>query len=1037
MNSSVSRMDFQVVPYSYSSLCHIIATHIRQPITEVAEKTQLKVIHRGLCALRPPQKKGNNEIHPITMIIETEYIDRSHLRDYAEFEVYSFQEYERYCLRIHIVLDAYPAGAVARTLTGEQHLDEFTAQLKKDYAAFLVIRKQPHTFLAKVVMRFPWKKLQDHFNLSLLRSYRVGFFGHALEVTNSMAWAEQDRVVSACATSALTVQFHSMGLDLHNPRYPSPAQITQMAHTGTPTAKPIFPNAGLNTTMMAMAIRELGLEPYHYRIRSQLTKPTDSPISILDAHLSINQLMRIVHAYARPKLVAPILGVDLYDQIKTIPPQQETQYESQGLHAVTLLGCEKWQPQDGFWEQDYYTFAAQGDPNSIRSVADSLDHVIGHDDQAGPFILCARHKTDPAMVINHANHGLTQITEYLDHLDPNLYSRTATQPVKTQMPNRFRLPDNVLLAMDHQIRVHLFVVEDLTWRFTNDLRILFKTACQLSDQDKTLSWLYCFCPWPENKRPNKDILGEDYNKYFPGYLWDIKLYHVNTLKEELRQQFRDKNQRPVDNTATRLLVRNLPLYLWRASAFSGGHRIVDVLIDATDARTSNMVLQVMVYWKDLHRCAMQVLPEGIRAPRTPQKIPLHNQVILTRWLEQISEQAPTRAPNLDDWYGGSYYPSMIKPHEKKCYYQGDARHGLVPGRSDTDSCSGFEGVRQLLLPPAELSTVQQNHDESSEILFITPRDYSKLHLDKTRQHIKESGWEWRNKQYIWLIDHEGTLVIGQEWPVSPENEKPPKKLGHPNLTGGGPARIAGELKWFNNPEKLEINNKSGRYTKRISGRQEKHLKHAAELFERIFGIETKGEYDSSEYGEGEINSTKDLQRELTDRFMAGDTELYPSLAELKSAGRDLGMALFWSWEILSSSSSSRLSAQNCWTISQALTKGTPDKRNYLMIWSLSTWWKHLLEQTPDNKDPIVDFDHGLLTDILVRRTPDAPALKAASAVALARHAKLQGSTEDTLVSHLHQFLNATLPLSYQDLGLTRAEWDEIHEVILTNPDTRQ
>ncbi|MBF0295163.1 MAG: hypothetical protein HQL96_08220 [Magnetococcales bacterium] len=1030
MGRTALKTDFQVVPYNYSSLCHVIATHIQQPIREIAEKSQLKAIHRALCALRPPQIKGNLQVHPITMIIEMEYVDRSHLQDYATFEVYSFHGYERYCLRIHIVLDAYPAGAVARTLTGEQHLEEFTAQLQKDYAAFLVIRKQPRTFLAKVVMRFPWKHLKDDFNLSLLRSYRVGLFGLSMEVHDSLTWAEQDRVVSACAASALTVQFHSMGLDRYNPRYPSPAQITQAAHTGTPTAKPIFPNDGLTTTMMSMAIRELGLEPYHQRLFPQCTPDASSAETYrLDAPHAINRVMRIVHAYARRKVTAPILGVALFEQTDN-QSQPHRAYRYQALHAVTLFGGEEWQPESHDWATDYNTVAQSGARDTIRSVADSLNYLFGHDDQAGPFTLCARHKTTETVqtdLPDRTQLTRTTISEYLDHVDPKNYSKNEAIQTHTNLPDRFRLPNHVLLAMDHQIRVHLTSVEDLAWHITNDLRLLFKHATK-TVQNKNKRLLTIFCPWPDGHEPDQKYLTQNNENYFPGYLWNIKLYHVNILKDELRKQFRQADQQPADNSASRFLVKSLPLYLWRATAWSGGNRIMDILIDATDARPCNMVLQVMVYWPDLHNYAMQVFPAGIQSSRTPHASFLKDHAILTRWREQIVDQAPTQAPTYNDWYGGSYYPSQIKPHEKKCYYMPKSK----------GPCQECEGVLQLLISPSDIPQTTDSDDSKPEILIITPREYSKLHLEKTRQRIDTLRWKWsEGTSYLWLIDHEGTLVIGQELPIRGSKQT----LGHPNLTGGGPARIAGELKWFDNPKRFSLNNKSGRYTKRISGRLTEHIKHASELFQLIFDIPAEYQFHK-EYGEGEINSPDDLVRELNDTCKREGNDQEPSCKELKAAGRNLGMALFWSWEILKEEGATFLSAASCWTTATRMHTETNKQQHHLMIWSLSTWWKHIAEQTPDTKQSIQNFDHKQLIPLLVVRpgqntSPQEAAkarmIKAATALALARLAKLRDNIDDELISHIRTFMNDMLQYRHNQLNLTRAEWEEIHEVILLPP----
>jgi hypothetical protein len=74
---------------------------------------------------------------------------------------------------------------------------------------------------------------------------------------------------------------------------------------------------------------------------------------------------------------------------------------------------------------------------------------------------------------------------------------------------------------------------------------------------------------------------------------------------------------------------------------------------------------------------------------------------------------------------------------------------------------------------------------------------------------------------IWVIDHEGTLLIGEEI----------ESVGHPSMTGYKPARIAGELKRTSTG--WSINCKSGRYGANYSNRDEL-LKNALRRFQSVF-----------------------------------------------------------------------------------------------------------------------------------------------------------------------------------------------------------
>lgn len=72
--------------------------------------------------------------------------------------------------------------------------------------------------------------------------------------------------------------------------------------------------------------------------------------------------------------------------------------------------------------------------------------------------------------------------------------------------------------------------------------------------------------------------------------------------------------------------------------------------------------------------------------------------------------------------------------------------------------------------------------------------------EPTGKSIDESFPDIGSKTLIWVVNQEGTLVIGIE----------EDGIGHPGLTGSKPARIAGEL--HRKSKGWEVNSKSGRYS---------------------------------------------------------------------------------------------------------------------------------------------------------------------------------------------------------------------------------
>lgn len=97
------------------------------------------------------------------------------------------------------------------------------------------------------------------------------------------------------------------------------------------------------------------------------------------------------------------------------------------------------------------------------------------------------------------------------------------------------------------------------------------------------------------------------------------------------------------------------------------------------------------------------------------------------------------------------------------------------------------------------------------------------------------------KDYIWLVDKDGNLIVAEEVPTGktlPDGR--PERLGHPTLVDGQPARIGGEIK--QGPEGPTINNRSGRYSGHPD-RGAEQLDNAAKLFEES-GMPVKTDFSA-------------------------------------------------------------------------------------------------------------------------------------------------------------------------------------------------
>jgi len=225
----------------------ILAEFSGNPPSVVSKKTHLDYFKEYF---------GPIGVNARTIVVETPYVDRDFLEDFAAYYVKCFQPYERYCSRLHFFSLAFSETEFETLLAGDE------SALKKDaldeaYLGFVVVKKLPEAFIGRTCLRtYPDDGGRRHYPLR--REYRANLFGLDLSV-DSLAFQEQDRVVAACATSALWSAFQATGRLFHH-KIPCPVEITQSATRRTPSVSRAIPNAGLTILQAAEAIKDLGLE---------------------------------------------------------------------------------------------------------------------------------------------------------------------------------------------------------------------------------------------------------------------------------------------------------------------------------------------------------------------------------------------------------------------------------------------------------------------------------------------------------------------------------------------------------------------------------------------------------------------------------------------------------------------------------------------------------------------------------------------------------------------------------------------------------
>lgn len=318
---------YEVIPYASDGL-----TQLLSPFSDASQKTHCHYLKRYLDFLDAK-----------TIVVENEYIDRDYLEDYAAYYARCFKRYDRRCRRLHFFSDSFDRDAFSSYLrSADSRLN--AAFLQECYLGFLVTRPMPSSVIGRTCLKtYASEGGRRHF--PCLTTYSCNLFGTPL-IIRSLAFQEQDRAVSACATSALWSVFHKTGRIFQH-SIPSPAEITRSANDRFPLESRGFPSTGLTPQQMAGAIRSIGLEPYAVRISNM-------------------QLLRnVLYAYGHMGIPSLLL-FSLWNVSGSAGPVLR------GRHAVTMTG--------------YGLSGSAGSCGEIRTCrAMRMDKMYVHDDQVGPF----------------------------------------------------------------------------------------------------------------------------------------------------------------------------------------------------------------------------------------------------------------------------------------------------------------------------------------------------------------------------------------------------------------------------------------------------------------------------------------------------------------------------------------------------------------------------------------------------------------------------------------------------------------------------
>lgn len=443
-----------------------------------------------------------------TIVIENEYIDRSYLEDYSSYYSRCFNAYEKKCRRLHFFKDYNPLPGFSEEefrqwMFGNDGILT-SSRLQDNYLGFVVVKPLPETVIGRTCLEaYPETSEGKTRFFPVLKTYEAGLCGLRLKVRRTLPFQEQDKITSACATSALWSLFHASSIN--GRLIKSPSSITKIATSSNFSSINDLPTPGLTPEMMGVALLSEGLEPLVINLTGS---------SNADSHEPLIKAKSYIYPYLKNKIPV-LLAVDAL--------KKEGKYVHKGRHAVAVCGYSL--------QKDLDVSGRQISDFVLKS--EFVDKIYVHDDQVGPFA-----RLD---IVNSAVE--VDLSKSKDFKQESLASYLRCNVAGQDNPYIYS-PTNVIIGLYHKIRISFLLIEECAAKFSY---FLYESASReaytkdlIYTEEKPLIWdMFLTTPTEIKEEVYRDnLIPADRKQHIlglnlPRYMWRVSASNSNSILFDL------------------------------------------------------------------------------------------------------------------------------------------------------------------------------------------------------------------------------------------------------------------------------------------------------------------------------------------------------------------------------------------------------------------------------------------------------------------------------------------------------------------------
>ncbi|MBK9256060.1 MAG: hypothetical protein IPM42_11265 [Saprospiraceae bacterium] len=357
-----------------------------------------------------------------TVVIENDYYSESFIDDYSAYYSFSRHKYSKTCKRVHFFSHLFSRESFNNFLRNYK-LNTEKNIIHNSYLGYIVVKPIPNALIGATVLK-PYPATNNELGKANLvrcynsiREYKINLFGVAFKI-KTLAFQEQDKNVSACATCAIWFALHYLSDRFKIPKL-SPYFITKAAGNQYLGSGRMFPSESLDPIQIGRAITSFNLV-YELRNKNQFK----NDLSAVKAFI-----------YSYNKLGLPVLlGLNI---------------PGLGYHLITIVG----------FKINLNFPKLNIEDKKINYLTDFMDEFYAHDEHTGPF---AR--------VYFKNHTQFELTNYKDRIK----ERNLQKKMKRIDNSTFQVKINFSEDGEANVIEEYCFVEDIIIPLPQIIRIKFE-----------------------------------------------------------------------------------------------------------------------------------------------------------------------------------------------------------------------------------------------------------------------------------------------------------------------------------------------------------------------------------------------------------------------------------------------------------------------------------------------------------------------------------------------------------------------------------